>query len=381
MQQQYGGPPGASEYHQHQQGLPPTPQREPMRPRSKSAFSITSDKSNHSRRSADKEKLRESHDEKRKLQFSNTTKANPNAAMNELQPIAQALEKATMGSLRASQYFDMHGTPITDPDFSNPTRRRTERPLETIMSFEAAIDREYKKQREAAREAARQSYVQSDNEGPTNNGYESKRSSYWGGGEYAGNGYYNQPQRNRWEGPPPSRNKFGRMYSEPANPNRYSQQGHPYSTPGYGQTRDTINTGGSNGSNSDQWHNSTDPSSDNSSIERMKPEGHEQYGYPTPQREAIAEDGHYTYNNGGGYNPSYMGGGPAGAGASSGYPPQQYQNGPPQPPPKAMMGGPVQAPHAPQQPRQLIKLNPAANDRPSPPEKRKSWLKRRFSKN
>lgn len=86
MQQQYGGPPGASEYHQHQQGLPPTPQREPMRPRSKSAFSITSDKSNHSRRSADKEKLRESHDEKRKLQFSNTTKANPNAAMNELQP-------------------------------------------------------------------------------------------------------------------------------------------------------------------------------------------------------------------------------------------------------------------------------------------------------
>lgn len=27
--------------------------------------------------------------------------------------VAQALEKATMGSLRASQYFDMHGTPIS----------------------------------------------------------------------------------------------------------------------------------------------------------------------------------------------------------------------------------------------------------------------------
>ena len=85
MQQQYGGPvppvdPGA-EYHQQQ-----SPQREPMRPRSKSAFSITSDKSNHSRRSADKEKLRESHEEKKRLQFSNTTKANPNAAINEMQP-------------------------------------------------------------------------------------------------------------------------------------------------------------------------------------------------------------------------------------------------------------------------------------------------------
>lgn len=47
-----------------------------------------------------------------------------------------------------------------DPDFSNPTRRRTERPLETIMSFEAAIDKEYKRQREAAREAQRTSFGQ-----------------------------------------------------------------------------------------------------------------------------------------------------------------------------------------------------------------------------
>lgn len=80
MQQQYAGPPVANEHHQH------APQREPLRPRSKSTFSITSNHSNQSRRSADKEKLRESHDEKRKLAFSNTTKANPNAAMNELQP-------------------------------------------------------------------------------------------------------------------------------------------------------------------------------------------------------------------------------------------------------------------------------------------------------
>jgi hypothetical protein len=68
-------------------------QRQSMRPRSKSVFSITSDTS---RRSADKEKLRESHDEKRKLAFSNTTKANPNAAMNELQP-SELLPKDCLG--------------------------------------------------------------------------------------------------------------------------------------------------------------------------------------------------------------------------------------------------------------------------------------------
>jgi hypothetical protein len=216
-----------------------------------------------------------------------------------------------------------------------------------------------------------------------------------GGGEYAGNGYYNQPSRNRGNdfASPPSRNKYGpRMYSEPT-VGRSSQVGHPYSTPGYGQTRDTVNTGGSNGSASDQWHNSTDPSSDNSSIERIKAEGHGEYGYPTPpQREPIAEDGHYTYNNnGGGYNPSYMGSGPnASSGASNGHNynhsngGQSYNNGPPAPPPKAVMGGPVQAPPAAAgAPRQLIKLSAQANQpsRPEAPEKRKSWLKRRFSKN
>jgi hypothetical protein len=38
-------------------------------------------------------------------------------------------------------------SPPADPDLSNPTRRRTERPLETIRSFEAAIDTEYNRKR------------------------------------------------------------------------------------------------------------------------------------------------------------------------------------------------------------------------------------------
>lgn len=170
----------------------------------------------------------------------------------------------------------------------------------------------------------------------------------------------------------------------------YRNSNNVYSTPGYGQTRDTVNTGVSNGSASEQWHNNTDPSSDNSSIERMKAEGqYGEYGYPTPpQREPISENGHYTYSNGGGYNPSYMSGaaagGPVGGPNNQGaYYSQQSHGGAPQPPPK---GGPVQAPMNPAAPRTLIKLDNSGNangGRPSlgDESKRKSWLKRRFSKN
>jgi Uncharacterised protein (DUF2406) len=37
---------------------------------------------------------------------------------------------------------DWYGNPITDPDRSNPTRNRYESPLQTILSFEYAIQRE-----------------------------------------------------------------------------------------------------------------------------------------------------------------------------------------------------------------------------------------------
>ncbi|PYI32246.1 hypothetical protein BP00DRAFT_369297 [Aspergillus indologenus CBS 114.80] len=44
-------------------------------------------------------------------------------------------------SLRSMQHRDREGKLITDPDLSNPTRYRFERPLDTIRSFEAAIER------------------------------------------------------------------------------------------------------------------------------------------------------------------------------------------------------------------------------------------------
>jgi len=48
-----------------------------------------------------------------------------------------------MAPLRAIQHKDASGNPIAEPDRSNPTRSRWERPLDTIRSFEAAIDGAY----------------------------------------------------------------------------------------------------------------------------------------------------------------------------------------------------------------------------------------------
>ena len=74
--------------------------------------------------------------------------------------VAVALEKSNLGSLRDIQHKDQFGNPISmfvwllicpllgatfadrvvaEPDLSNPTRPRFERPLDTIRSFEAAI--------------------------------------------------------------------------------------------------------------------------------------------------------------------------------------------------------------------------------------------------
>ncbi|KAJ5150843.1 uncharacterized protein N7482_010095 [Penicillium canariense] len=70
------------------------------------------------------------------------TKADPNTALYEAQPVAVNNEpgKRDTFSLRDLQHKDREGRIITDPDLSNPTRNRLERPLETIRAFEAAID-------------------------------------------------------------------------------------------------------------------------------------------------------------------------------------------------------------------------------------------------
>ncbi|KAL4778093.1 hypothetical protein BJX76DRAFT_163396 [Aspergillus varians] len=43
-------------------------------------------------------------------------------------------------SLSSIQHLDRHGKVISDPDLSNPTRPRLERPLDTIRGFQDAIN-------------------------------------------------------------------------------------------------------------------------------------------------------------------------------------------------------------------------------------------------
>ncbi|BCR92254.1 DUF2406 domain-containing protein [Aspergillus chevalieri] len=69
-----------------------------------------------------------------------SSKADPNTALNEHQPMANIGSVSTF-SLRSIQHTDHEGRLITEPDLSNPTRHRFERPLDTIRNFEAAIDR------------------------------------------------------------------------------------------------------------------------------------------------------------------------------------------------------------------------------------------------
>ncbi|OGM48012.1 hypothetical protein ABOM_002788 [Aspergillus bombycis] len=69
-----------------------------------------------------------------------SSKADPNAALREDQPIANAIGGTSLFSLRSMQHRDAKGDIIADPDRSNPTRPRLERPLDTIRGFEAAIE-------------------------------------------------------------------------------------------------------------------------------------------------------------------------------------------------------------------------------------------------
>jgi len=354
------------------------------RPRSNTHFSFRSDKSADAQTYKSKQSKHDrkvSDSERRKTHYDPNTKANPNAAMEEAQPIAAALEKPTLQSLRSFNHTDVNGNPIAEPDLSNPTRSRWERPLDTIRAFEAAIDGEYKRRSQAVR--ADQSDM---------NGYASRRSSYYGGGGGGGGGYdqnrysrasyYGHQQRDtHYEngygmgGPVggQQRMRYGsRMQSDPGWHNK--QNGHGvYPIHGLQQSRDTVNTNGSNGSHSDGPY-SNDPSSDNSSFERPMPVQR------PPQPDVGEQYGFHGFGKGPQLDP--YGKGPSGG---DGYFPNQGQNGmhngAPPPPPKhaSPPGGP-------------IKLNPSATSpnadggRPNVlsknnnDDKRKSWFKRRFSK-
>ncbi|KAL9587113.1 MAG: hypothetical protein Q9212_000480 [Teloschistes hypoglaucus] len=329
----------------------------PSKARPKSMLSFTHRKSS-SNPQVKVENLAETAEEKASHRF--TSKADPTKAINEAQP--------------------------ADPDRSNPTRPRLERPLDTIRSFEAAIDGSYER-----RPPSRADLIDGNNAQNRRNSYyqgQRPQQRHWA---EASNGYYN----NRLSiarpdsyidgnGGNSSQSGYGRRINQRVNsdPTLYGSNAQGvYPAHGYHQSYDTVASGSGNEShNTDPWGNSTDPSSENSSIDRVqhapKSDLAETYGFngfggvaqfPGPILEDHAMDDS-SYRNSSGHGPSQK--------TMNGFPAHNKTTLPPTPPP-----------HAPPKqdlPRMPIKLgNSPVKDRSSAHsngEKRKSWLKRRFSR-
>ncbi|KAF8866450.1 hypothetical protein BDZ45DRAFT_272442 [Acephala macrosclerotiorum] len=352
-------------------------QRPAQRQRAKSSFSFHSHKSSGSGQKID---LHETHAEKELRRLGNS-KADPSMALTESEPSAVASEvKSSLASIRAIQHRDNQGNPIADPDRSNPTRSRWERPLDTIRAFEAAIDGNYN----------RKSYM---HPGDGQSNY-NRRSSYYGGTQvttderprfpqnsyYGGrsqsyrpdsyaqrpDSYYNGPE-NAGNGYHPNRARYPRTASEP----HLNNPTGVYPLPGNQQSYETVNTASGSGSSGDPAGYSTDPSSENSSVDRITPlpvkDLGETYGF-----------------NGFGTTPQYS---LPGAGLQ-----EQYVANPTNG--AQRQGNGYQEEGAPpvlrkdSAPRVPVKLSATSgnagpqNDsqRPSAGEKRKSWFSKRFSK-
>ncbi|KAI3400286.1 hypothetical protein diail_3667 [Diaporthe ilicicola] len=294
------------------------------RPRSR-GFSLQSDKSQKS--DGKKEHLVESHTEKERQRLH--SKADPTMAMNEAEPSAIAAHATNnLQSLRGLEHKDHAGNIITDPDLSNPTRWREERPLDTIRAFEAAIEGSY-----------RNSMVNAGGDNESVMTFNPRNSYYGGGnnGRWQHDSYYSnsRPQSTfrpesgaprdgyqdqyRW-GPPDRRRGPPRMGPGPGpgpGPEqqfRNRQNGpNPYGAGNNQRSYETVASG--SGTSAEPAGYQTDPtSSDNSSIERQQPrrqpEPINDYGigfsqtpeYQTSSTFSVPNPGsaQYGYQNGGG---------------------------------------------------------------------------------
>ncbi|OQE09383.1 hypothetical protein PENVUL_c006G09597 [Penicillium vulpinum] len=353
-----------------------TPQSPTSSKRSR-GFSVKSDKSDKSGPTPHKRGLSESSEEKARRNLH--TKADPLVAMNELQPMAVALEASNLGSLREIQHKDQYGNVITDPDLSNPTRPRFERPLDTIRSFEAAIYGSYSNNQDAASQmgdfSRRTSYHGGQNSGPSNRNYD--QSGQYGQSQsrpdsivnayqnaplspesttppnpypYAQNGYNqsgHSPNSRRRPSHHPRGSGPAEGYPNMANGSPY---GYPQQGSGFQRSRDNMAAmSNSNSGNTDPYGQSTDPSSMNSSNDQLQQQALQQQRFGDRSQAEYGFGSPRVPQPGGGPN----WGGPVG-------------------------GTPTSTGAAPAQPPVHKTVN-----QPPPSEeksKRKSWFKRRFSK-
>lgn len=369
-------------------------------PRRSRGFSLKSENSHNSNNSGKNKTHHRTESAEEKAKRNLHTKADPMVAMSEAQPMTVALEKSNLGSLRDMEHKDQYGNAITEPDLSNPTRPRFERPLDTIRSFEAAIYGTY-----SSRPV---SYAKTDYEPTPGPDYTSRRSSYFGapnghlnrgyseqGAYHNGRGTYSRPDSfvdNYGDGPPPENhypyNQGGRrprrhprmnsehaMYGQNYGQNGYAPNGH--SQNGYHKSYENVTAASGSGSNTDQWGNSTDPSSVNSSIDQLQ----QQQQIQRMEERAMAEN--YGFQ---GFGPGPNLEGQAMSGAAGPAPGRiNLSKDSPATDPTAggPVGGPVGGPSAATAAptRRHLRKATNASDVSDTNTKRKSWFKRRFSKN
>ncbi|KAI9749580.1 MAG: hypothetical protein M1815_002408 [Lichina confinis] len=287
---------------------PATSQPQPQhRPRTRSILtsfgSTRSRKSHKNSGSIEKIDLKESSAEKARGRIK--SKADPTLAVNEEEPAALAAkQQSNLPPLRSMQHKDQNGNVIADPDRSNPTRNRWERPLDTIRSFQAAADGNFDRRlpsrpvtqdglsgynrrysyHQGASPSRRCSMTrgkkrdgcpltrrhpppayhhQAPSRAATDHGYYGHRMSSSRPESYVdGYGHQGTPYRPRFV---PSR-----MTSDAAG---YGPRHGPpvYPSQSYHRSYDTVTSGSGGSHNStDQWGNSTDPSSENSSVDRIQ---------------------------------------------------------------------------------------------------------------
>ncbi|CAI6099934.1 unnamed protein product [Clonostachys chloroleuca] len=371
------------QYSQHQQPQSPIQKQPPARSKPRT-FSFHSDRS---RKSSQKSSHRESYQETPAQKESKRlhSKADPSVAISEAEPaeVAAEMTQSALAPLRSITHKDANGNPIADPDKSNPTRNRWERPLDTIRSFEAAIDGGYSRKSMMFRaetdsgatwsrrnsyhpsgqprfrpnsyygnrpQSQRPEYVQYD----TGNSNTARNSFYDHHAYNAGfNGYGMAQPQNYSQGP--SRQRPPRTAPESG----YRQNGPPqnvYHLAHKDRSYETVTSAAGSG-NSEPVGYQTDPtSSDNSSIERNLPakraEPMNDYGIGFSQPQTSQDSSL--------------------AAGLRGVPQQQPE---------------LQAPRnngnsIPRKEMNVIpRKQPAVQQQPAPQEKRKSWFARRFSKN
>ncbi|KAI0137062.1 hypothetical protein BJ170DRAFT_677920 [Xylariales sp. AK1849] len=391
QQQSY---PENAQYQSQQQQQQQNPERN--RPRSR-GFSFRSDKSQKTEKSnpgsgvykVPSAGLHETSAEKQSKRLH--SKADPTLAMQEAEPSAVAQAGGNfkeLAPLRSIQHKDPSGVPISDPDRSNPTRSKWERPLDTIRSFEAAVDGGYN----------RQSMIRSDTDSVV---HWNTRSSYYGNNastpRFPHDSYYggrpnssfrpesamfdprgsammsgSGPRDDYFEtydqknpGYPPQggnggRNRYPRMQSEGHLNSHPALNKGVYPVSSNHRSYETVASasGGSNSLGEPSGYQTDLTSSEDSSINRRSP----------PKRQEPMND----YGISFGQSPTYQ---PSNLGPPVSQPrtmPDQ-SHAPPPPPPKGGSGTLLRKPSR--------VSESVAGARPDLGDKRKSWFSRRFSKN